>query len=148
MRWLRAMDRHLGGRWPLIAAVMALLVAALGCTPAEQDRFVGPGEPRVSPSGDHTATVEERADEHGVPSWTVVITEASGTEVFRDDEAYSAGRNHGVGVIWLSDRDQLWILSSDIGRAHVERDASGSWTKTAITPQTRDSIPQEIADLQ
>lgn len=46
-------------------------------------------------------------------SWIVVITERAGREVFRDGEAYSS--RHGVGITWLTDTDELWVLSSDVG---------------------------------
>lgn len=68
-----------------------------------------------------------------------------GKEVFHDSTAYST--RHGVGVTWLSTKDQLWILSSDVGTSYVQSDGS-VWTKTSITPTTRKDIPKEIHDLQ
>jgi hypothetical protein len=64
-----------------------------------------------------------------VTTWVVVIRRSdSGQEVFHDVVSYST--RHGVGVTWLSSADQLWILSADVGHAHVEEHA-GAWVKTS-----------------
>jgi len=112
---------------------------------SKDDRFVRPDAPRSAPSGEFTASVENGPGQNGVKTWIVVIKDRGGREVFRDDYRYST--RHGVGVTWLSNRDQLWILSSDVGRAYVERGADGVWTKTKITPETRKSVPEEIDRL-
>jgi hypothetical protein len=112
----------------------------------DDDRFVQVGNPKTAPSGAYTASLDDGADQNGVATRIVVITDADGEEVFRDDYAYST--RHGVGVTWLSSADQLWILSSDVGTAHVDRQADGTWTKTGITPETKDTIPEEIDQLR
>ncbi len=132
-----------------LAGITLLLVLA-GCTMfgrsrGGEDRFATPGSPRRSPSGTYTASVIPGTPQSGVSTWVVVISDGGGREVFHDDYAYST--RHGVGVTWRSDQDQLWLLSSDIGTAYVEPDADGAWVKTAITPQTRDTIPEEIRRL-
>lgn len=112
-----------------------------------QDRFVRPGAPRTSPTGAFVASVEETDSGSGsVKTWTTVVVNASGAEVFRDTYAYST--RHALAVTWLSTKDQLWILSSDVGTAHIEPATDGKWVKTAITPQTRPDIPEEISDLK
>jgi hypothetical protein len=126
-------------------------VSLAGCGSARRsseppDRFVGAGSPRTSPSGQFVASVKDGPDQNGVPTWIVVIATASGRVVFEDDEAYS--RRHGVGVTWLSNHDQLWILSSDVGTAHVDRAGAGAWVKTTITPDTVTTVPDEIARLE
>ena len=132
-----------------VATSVALVLVLAGCSifgrsGGRQDRFARPGAPRTSPSGAYIASVVPGPPENGVDTLVVVITDGSGLEVFRDDYAYST--RHGVGVTWLSDRDQLWILSADVGHSYVEiRD--GRWTKVDITPETSDSVPGEIADL-
>jgi hypothetical protein len=83
--------------------------------------------------------------QNGVETLVVVIKDASDAEVFHDDYAYSS--RHGVGVTWLSNRDQLWILSADVGTSYVEQ-RGGTWTKVGITPETRGDIPPEIVQLQ
>jgi hypothetical protein len=112
----------------------------------DDDRFVQVGHPKTAPSGAYTASLDDGADQNGVATRIVVITDADGEEVFRDDYAYST--RHGVGVTWLSSADQLWILSSDVGTAHVDRQADGTWTKTGITPETKDTIPEDIDQLR
>jgi hypothetical protein len=133
----------------LAAASVALVLVLAGCaifgrSGGRQDRFARPGSPRPSPSGAYIASVVPGPPENGVDTLVVVITDQSGHEVFRDDDAYST--RHGVGVTWLSDRDQLWILSADVGHSYVEiRD--GRWAKVDITPETTASVPGEIASL-
>ncbi|HLV59438.1 MAG TPA: hypothetical protein VKY81_11320 [Natronosporangium sp.] len=134
----------------LLIAVLATALVIAGCglfnRSGEDDRFVRPGEPKTSPSGRFTAMVEPGPVQNGAETLIVVITTADGAEVFRDDYAYST--RHGVRVTWLSDRDQLWILSGDVGTSHVEPDSSGVWVKTGITPETVDDIPAEIDALR
>jgi hypothetical protein len=130
-----------------LAVVLALAGCAIfGRTAKDEDRFVRPDSPRTSPSGSFVASVEDGPRQDGVGTLVVVISDDAGAEVFRDQYAYST--RHGVGVTWLSGHDQLWILSSDVGTAHVDRRDDGTWTKTAITPETKGDIPQEIADLK
>ncbi|MHC9294436.1 hypothetical protein ACRCUN_18375 [Mycobacterium sp. LTG2003] len=134
-------QRSAGG----IALVVA--IALSGCAwfggDGGRDRFVAPGSPKLSPSGDYTAAVDTGAAQNGVETWVALIIDESGAEVFRDDYAYST--RHGTGVTWLSTHDQLWLLSRDVGAAHVDRGTDGSWRKTAVTPETR--VPTEIREL-
>lgn len=108
------------------------------------DRFVRPDAPKAAPSGTYTAHAEAGPDQNGVATWVVVIRDRSGTEVFRDDYAYST--RHGVGITWLSTADQLWVLSADVGDAHVDRTDAG-WSKTKLTPSTLGDKPEEIRRL-
>jgi hypothetical protein len=131
-------------------SIMVLVVAAgcgmFGRGGKSQDRFVRPGAPRTSPTGAFVATVEEKQGPDSVKTWTTVVTDKDGAEVFRDGYAYST--RHAVAVTWLSTKDQLWILSSDVGTAHIEPGPDGKWVKTSITPQTKADVPQEISDLK
>lgn len=110
-------------------------------------RFAEPGASRASPSGDVMAVVELGPEQDGVPTWRPVILDGAGAAVFRDDEVYST-RQGGVAVTWLSDADQLWILSGDIGARHVDRGPDGTWRKTTITPDTLATVPTEIRRLR
>lgn len=110
----------------------------------EDDRFVRPGAPGVAPSGAVTAYTEPGPEQDGVSTWVVVLRDRGGAEVFRDDYAYSD--RHGVGVTWLSTADQLWVLSADVGDAHVDRVGTG-WVKTVLTPGTVGDKPEEIRRL-
>jgi hypothetical protein len=132
-------------------ALLALVMSLAGCGTSgrsneRQDRFVGAGKPRTSPSGQFVASVKDGPEQNGVATWIVVIATSSGSVVFQDDQAYS--RRHGVGVTWLSNRDQLWILSSDVGTAHVDQVGGATWVKTRITPDTANTVPEEIARLK
>jgi hypothetical protein len=74
----------------------------------------------------------------------VVITAMpAGCGLFRGSESGDDRfARPGVGITWLSSGDQLWVLSSDVDRA-----ADGTWIKTAITPETTDTVPDEIRGL-
>ena len=114
---------------------------------SEAERFVRHDRPRLSPSGAFTASLQPGPEQNGVATWRVVIAEAGGAELFRDEQVYSA--RHGVGVTWLSTRDQLWILSADVGDAFVERrDNGNSWDKILLTPTSGPLVPEEIARLR
>jgi hypothetical protein len=132
-------------------SIVVLFVAAgcgmFGRGGKSQDRFVRPGAPRTSPTDSFVASVEEKdSAADSVKTWTVVVADKSGVEVFRDEYAYST--RHSLAVTWLSTKDQLWILSGDVGTAHIEAGPDGRWAKTSITPQTRGDIPQEISQLK
>ena len=135
----------LGGTAVLLVVLAAAYV--LGVFSGDKgERFATPARPLPSPSGAYIAAPEMGPEQNGVKTWVVVIRDRSGTEVFRDHYAYST--RHGVGITWLATADQLWILSGDVGTAHVDRLPDGTWEKTAITPETLDQVPQEIAQLQ
>ena len=103
------------------------------------------GSPRASPSRRFSAALLSGPRQDGVETLVVVIKDESREVVFRDDRAHSA--RHGVGVTWLSGRDQLWILSADLGTSYVE-DLGDGWQRVAITPETRATVPAEIAGLR
>jgi len=130
-----------GGLVGVLAAVAGCALIGLG----RDERFVEPDQPKTSPSGEFIAHVADGPDDNGVATRVVVITDVDGRKVFRDDYAYST--RHGVGVTWLSSTDQLWILSADVGNAYVERRPDGTWSKTPITPENRNTIPPEIVEL-
>ncbi len=110
------------------------------------DRFARPDQPKDSPSGQFTVSVDLGPEQNGVQTWVPVIREkANDLEVFRDTYAYSS--RHGVGITWLSGSDQLWLVSSDVGTAHVDRNVDGRWTKTAIYPETLSEVPEEIRGI-
>ncbi len=109
-------------------------------------RFVTLQQTKPSPSGAFVAKVETGPEQNGVATWVTIIQDKSGREVFRDSYAYST--RHGVGITWLSSADQLWLISSDVGLARIDKHDDGRWTKTAITPETLAQVPQEIAQLR
>jgi hypothetical protein len=111
----------------------------------QDDRFVVLDQPRRSPSNEYVASVIAGAVQNGVETRVVVVSDSAGKEVFHDDTPYST--RHGIGVTWLSTKDQLWILSGDIGTSYVQSDGS-TWTKTSIAPETRQDVPEEIQDLK
>src|SRR5688572_16719902 len=94
-----------------VAAVTAVLAgcAALFGGDRTDQRFARPEEPCTSPSGQFVARVDLGPEQNGVPTWIAVITDRKGQEVFRDSDAYSS--RHGVGITWLSGKDELWLLS-------------------------------------
>lgn len=109
----------------------------------DDDRFARPGHPKDSPSGRFTVSVGMGPKQNGVETWVAVIRDnATDSEVFHDSYAYSS--RHGLGITWLSSRDQLWLLSSDVGTSHVDQQPDGTWVKTTINPETVSDIPEEI----
>lgn len=111
------------------------------------DRFARPGQPKTSPSGDYTVSVDMGPVENGVKTWVAVIRDnKTGAEAFRDSYAYSS--RHGVGITWLSTNDQLWLLSGDVGPAHVDRRPDGTWTKPASTRRQPATFPTKSAPIQ
>ncbi|MBU8810941.1 hypothetical protein [Mycolicibacterium goodii] len=131
-----------------VATGVAVMVVLSGCQPLGAhhgaERFVRPGSPRVSPSTIYTAAVDRGPVHDGVETWVAVIIDESGAEVFHDDHAFSAG--HETDITWLSNEDQLWLLSREVGSAHVDRHPDGRWIKTTVSPDA-DSMPAEIREL-
>ena len=129
--------------------IMAVATVLAGCTAlfgGAEERFVRPGQPRTSPSGEFVAQADLGPEHNGVPTWIVVITARDGREVFRDGEVYSS--RHGVGITWLTDTDELWVLSSEVGTSYVRHDAAGSWHKDYPRPGHYDEdVPAEIRQL-
>jgi hypothetical protein len=131
----------------LTSALLAVVVTLSGCNlGSAEDRFVRPGSPRTSPTGGFTAEIQNGPERDGAPSWVVVVRDSAGGEVFRDDFAYSI--RHRIGVTWRSDRDQLWIVSTEAGTHYVQQGAGQRWDKRAVTQDTRDQVPEEIAKLR
>lgn len=133
-----------------IAALIACLLSGCGLfgggASRNDDRFARPDHPKDSPSGQYSVSVDLGPNQNGVDTWVAVVRDkATGAEVFRDSYAYSS--RHGIGITWLSSRDQLWLLSSDVGTAHVDWQPDGTWTKTSIYPETVGDIPEEITAL-
>lgn len=133
----------------IIGIAIATLVVGCGLfgrSDRTNDRFARPGQPKTSPSGNYTVFAEYGPEQNGVKTWVAVIKDKSGKEVFHDTEPYST--RHGVGFTWLSTKDQLWLLSGDVGPSHVDRNVDGTWTKTGIYPETVKDIPPEIDALE
>ena len=131
-----------------VATGVAVMVVLSGCQPLGTDegaeRFVRPGAPKVSPSKIYTAAVDRGPLHDGAETWVAVIIDESGAEVFHDDHAFGAG--HETGITWLSNEDQLWLLSSEVDSAHVDREPDGRWVKTTVSPDAG-SMPAEIREL-
>ncbi|AKS32415.1 hypothetical protein [Mycolicibacterium goodii] len=131
-----------------VATGVAVMVVLSGCQPLGTDhdpeRFVRPGAPKVSPSKIYTAAVDQGPFRDGVETWVAVIIDESGAEVFHDDHPFDAG--HETSITWLSTEDQLWLLSGDVGSAHVDRHPDGRWVKTTVSPDV-DGMPDEIREL-
>lgn len=122
----------------VMRAIVAVLLLALVACGSQEDRFVRPGVPRTSPSGNYVAHTES------VSGKTVLlITNPAGDELYRDSlEYWTSERNDGVGVLWLSDRDQLWLLVPGSTHQRVEPDAQGAWHRVADS-----ELPEEIKRL-
>ncbi|MGH3937378.1 MAG: hypothetical protein ACRDTG_01885 [Pseudonocardiaceae bacterium] len=139
-------------RTPIVLLLLGALTAVLaGCaalfgSDRVNERFARPEHPRTSPSGQFVAHVEFGPEQNGVLTWVVVITDRGGHEVFRDNYAYSS--RHGVGITWLSGKDQLWLLSSDVGTSSVQQDAGSTWRKEYPRLGHFDQdVPPEIREL-
>lgn len=133
----------------LVGAALATvaLLGTTGCTAADTDVETAnrAGEQVTAPSGDVVATLTEGPEQDGVTMLDVVVTDADGTELFSTPEPYSS--RHGVLLAWQSDDDVLWVLSSDVGTSRIDDDGDG-WAQTWLTPETRDTVPEEIAALR
>lgn len=117
-------------RLAALAAVVALLA---GCGDSE-DRFARPGAPRTSPSGKFVAHAESASE--------VRVTDRNGGDVFRKSYEYAtSSRADGIGVVWLSQRDQLWVLVPGDTSERVEPGPDGVWTAVEA------ELPGEITRL-
>ncbi|MFD4670652.1 hypothetical protein ACFWNN_13000 [Lentzea sp. NPDC058450] len=116
---------------PRVLALAAVLF--LGACSGEQ-QFVSPGDPQSSPSGNFVAHAENDSE--------VRVTDRDGGEVFRKtyehDRVYEGD---GVGVVWLSGKDQLWVIVPRGGAERVEAGPDGKWTAVA------DELPGEITRM-
>jgi hypothetical protein len=119
----------------LLAALAALLVVLTGCGGDREDRFVRPGAPKASPSGNFVAHAESASE--------VKVTDRDGGEVFRKSYEYATSyRDDAIGVVWLSTEDQLWVLVPG-GRTseRVEAGPDGVWRAVEA------ELPGEITRL-
>ncbi|MBM7864563.1 hypothetical protein [Lentzea nigeriaca] len=119
----------------VVAALVALLVVLAGCGDDREDRFARPGAPKTSPSGKFVAHAESESE--------VRVTGRDGGEVFRKSYEYATSyRNDGIGVVWLSTKDQLWVLVPG-GRMseRIEPGPDGVWTAVEA------ELPGEITRL-
>ena len=117
------------------AALVALLLALTGCGSDSEDRFATPGAPKSSPSGKFVAHADSASE--------VRVTDRDGGEVFRKSYEYATSyRADGIGVVWLSDKDQLWVLVPG-GRMseRIEAGQDGVWKATEA------ELPGEITRL-
>ena len=118
----------------LLTAFAALLLVLTGCGGDREDRFVRPGAPKASPSGKFVAHAESASE--------VRVTDRDGGEVFRKSYEYAtSSRADGIGVVWLSEKDQLWVLVPGDTSERVEAGPDGVWT--AVTAE----LPREITRL-
>lgn len=112
------------------------------------ERFVRPGQPRTSPSGEFVAHAEPEPgpEQSGASAWIVVITDHAGREVFRSTEA--SHDRPGVDITWLTDTDELWVLSPDAGPWYVQQDGDDTWSRERPRQDHRDEdVPAEIREL-
>ncbi|PWK81991.1 hypothetical protein C8D88_115107 [Lentzea atacamensis] len=119
----------------LLAAVVALLLVLTGCGGDGEDRFARPGAPKTSPSGKFIA--------HAEGSSGVRITDHDGGDIFQKSYEYATSyRADGIGVVWLSTKDQLWVLVPG-GRMseRIEPGPGGVWTAVEA------ELPGEITRL-
>ncbi|ANZ38714.1 hypothetical protein BBK82_24250 [Lentzea guizhouensis] len=118
----------------LAAGTLALLLTLTACADDRQDRFASPGAPKTSPSGEYVAHAESPTE--------VRVTDRNGGDVFRKSYEYATShRADGIGVVWLSTKDQLWVLVPNDGTERIEAGPDGEWRAT------RDELPREITRL-
>jgi hypothetical protein len=119
----------------VLAALVALLLVLTGCDSDREDRFARPGAPKTSPSGKFVAHAESASE--------VRVTDRNGGEVFRKSYEYATSyRNDGIGVVWLSTKDQLWVLvPGNRMSERVEAGENGVWTAVQA------ELPREITGL-
>jgi len=117
-----------------LAALAALLLVLTGCGSDREDRFARPGAPKSSPSGKFVAHAESASE--------VRVTDRDGGDVFRKTYEYAtSSRADGIGVVWLSEQDQLWVLVPGDASERIEPGPDGVWTAT------RAELPREITRL-
>jgi hypothetical protein len=119
----------------VLAALVALLLVLTGCGDDSEDRFARPGRPKASPSGKFVAHAESASE--------LRITDRNGGELFRKSYEYATSyRSDAIGVVWLSTKDQLWVLVPG-GRMseRVEAGQDGVWTAVEA------ELPGEITRL-
>ena len=103
-----------------VAAFAALLLVLTGCGSDREDRFARPGAPKTSPTGKFVAHAESASE--------VRITDRNGGEMFRKSYEYAtSSRADAIGVVWLSTKDQLWVLVPGDTSERVEAGPTGVW---------------------
>ncbi|MEU7480628.1 hypothetical protein AB0A63_31935 [Lentzea sp. NPDC042327] len=118
----------------LATAVLALLLVLTACGDDRQDRFASPGAPKTSPSGKFVAHAESASE--------VRVTDRNGGDVFRKSYEYATShRADGIGVVWLSSADQLWVVVPNDGTERIEAGPDGEWRATKA------ELPREISRL-
>ena len=90
----------------------------------------------AAPSGDVTAIVVADGEE-----LRPTIRDASGAPVWIDDLPHVD--RYFPGVVWESDADVMWVLSTDHGNGSVRRAEDGSWERT----MGDEGMPPDIAEL-
>lgn len=121
-------------RGGVLAVLVALLLALAGCGGEPEDRFARPGAPANSPSGKFVAHAESGSE--------VRVTDRDGGEVFRRSYEYAtSSRADGIGVVWLSTKDQLWVLVPGDTSERIEAGPDGVWTAVEA------DLPGEITRL-
>ncbi|MFD5827810.1 hypothetical protein [Lentzea sp. NPDC060358] len=117
-----------------LAALVALVLALTSCGSESGDRFARPGAPKNSPSGKFVAHAESASE--------VRVTDRNGGDVFRKSYEYAtSSRADGIGVVWLAERDQLWVLVPGDTSERVEAGPDGVWTAVEA------ELPGEITRL-
>ena len=118
----------------VLTAFVAFVLFLTGCGSDREDRFARPGAPKSSPSGKFVAHAESASE--------VRVTDRNGGEVFRKSYEYAtSSRADGIGVVWLSTQDQLWVLVPGDSSERIEAGPDGVWTAT------RAELPGEITRL-
>lgn len=116
------------------AAFAALVMVLAGCGGDGEDRFARPGAPKSSPSGKFVAHAESASE--------VRVTDRNGGDVFRKSYEYAtSSRADGIGVVWLSKKDQLWVLVPGDTSERIEAGPDGVWTAVEA------ELPREITRL-
>jgi hypothetical protein len=119
----------------VVAAVVALLLVLTSCGSDREDRFARPGAPKSSPSGKFVAYAESASE--------VRVTDRNGGEVFKKSYEYATSyRNDGIGVVWMSTKDQLWVLVPGERKSErIEAGPDGVWQAVEA------ELPGEITRL-
>ena len=128
-------------RWTRRSALAALAAAGTtllaSCTGrGGDDRLATTAREVTSPSGEYRAGFDVVGEE-----LRPVIRDADGAALWTDDLPHL--ERHSPGVVWESEADVLWVLSTDHGNASVRQDAAGEWEKTMGS----DAMPPDVAEL-
>lgn len=124
------------GALAALAAAGAAALAACSGRSRRKDRLATEELEVAAPSGDVTAIVVADGEE-----LRPTIRDASGAPVWIDDLPHVD--RYFPGVVWESDADVLWVLSTDHGDGSVRQGSDGSWART----MGGDGMPPDIAEL-